>query len=141
MVGGRNARDIASAVVTTPAAPLAPCPSPSTKPSRALSNGRDASAGRSLCAIDTTFIREKPKIMPGVTHASAPPDRTTSASPFLMSAVAYPIASVELVQPHDSTWLTPRRRNEIEISLDIIPTIEMGIAYGVTRRPCSTKKS
>src|SRR5438874_568796 len=49
-------------------------PSPSTKPSRPLSNGREACAGRSLYAIDTTFIREKPKIMPGVTHASVPPD-------------------------------------------------------------------
>jgi hypothetical protein len=38
------------------------------------------------------------------------------------------MASVELVQPHDSTWLTPRRRSEIEISLDSMPTIETGIA-------------
>ena len=27
------------------------------------------------------------------------------------------MASVELVQPHDSTWLMPRSRSEIEISL------------------------
>ena len=38
------------------------------------------------------------------------------------------MASVELVHPHDSTWLTPWRRSEIEISLDTIPTIETGIA-------------
>ena len=43
-----------------------------------------------------------------------------------MSAAAYAMASVELVQPHDSTWLMPRRRSENEISLDIIPTIEIG---------------
>ena len=35
----------------------------------------------------------------------------------------------------------PRRRSEIEISLDSIPTIETGIAYGVTLRPRSRKKS
>ena len=29
----------------------------------------------------------------------------------------------------------PRSRSEIEISLDIMPTIETGIAYGVTLRP------
>ena len=73
-------------------------------------------------------MREKPKIMPGVTQASAPPDNTTSASPDRRLAAAYPIASVELVQPHDSTWLTPRSRREIEISLESIPTIDTGIA-------------
>ena len=44
------------------------------------------------------------------------------------------MASVELVQPHDSTWLMPRSRSEIEISLDTMPTMETGIAYGVTFR-------
>jgi hypothetical protein len=48
---------------------------------------------------------------------------------------------VELVQPHDRTWLTPCSRSEIEISLDSMPTIDTGIAYGVTLRPRSTKKS
>ena len=45
------------------------------------------------------------------------------------------MASVELVQPHDSTWLMPRRRSEIEISLDTMPTIDTGMAYGVTFLP------
>jgi hypothetical protein len=40
------------------------------------------------------------------------------------------MASVELVHPVDNTWLTPRRPSAIEISLDTIPTIETGIAYG-----------
>ena len=86
-------------------------------------------------------MREKPNIIPGVTHASVPPDMITSASPDRTSPAAYPIASVELVQPHDSTWLMPCSRNEIEISLDTIPTIDTGMAYGVTRFPRSTKKS
>ena len=58
------------------------------EPVAAASNGRDASAGRSLYAVDTACIREKPKIMPGVTHASVPPDSTTSASPERISAAA-----------------------------------------------------
>ena len=51
------------------------------------------------------------------------------------------MASVELVQPHERTWLIPCSRSEIEISLDTIPTIDTGIAYGVTFFPRSTKKS
>src|SRR5580765_3282042 len=51
------------------------------------------------------------------------------------------MASVELVQPHDSTWLTPRSRSEMAISLDTMPTIETGMAYGVTFLPRSTKNS
>ena len=39
------------------------------------------------------------------------------------------------MHPHDSTWLSPRILSEIEISLDIIPTIEIGMAYGVTFLP------
>jgi hypothetical protein len=78
--------------------------------------------------VDTAFIFEKPKIMPGVTQASAPPASRTSASPARMSAEPYPIASVELVQPVESTWLIPCSSSAIEISLEIIPTIDTGIA-------------
>jgi hypothetical protein len=35
--------------------------------------------------VATAFIFEKPKIMPGVTHASAPPVSSTSASPARIS--------------------------------------------------------
>ena len=35
----------------------------------------------------------------------------------------------------------PRSRSEIEISLETMPTIDTGMAYGVTRFPRSTKKS
>jgi hypothetical protein len=38
------------------------------------------------------------------------------------------MASVELVQPVDMTWLTPRSSSAIEISLEIIPTMETGMA-------------
>ena len=48
---------------------------------------------------------------------------------------------MELVQPHDSTWLMPRRPSEIEISLDTMPQMPTAIAYGVTCRPPVVKKS
>ena len=79
--------------------------------------------------------------MPGVTHASAPPERITSASPARISAAPYEIASVELVQPVEITWLMPWSSSAIEISLEIIPTIDTGIAYGVTRFQPSVKNS
>ena len=82
----------------------------------------------SLYAVETARIRVNPKIIPGVTHASAPPVTSTSASPCRMSDAAYPMASVELVQPVEITWLTPRSPSAIEISLDTIPTIDTGIA-------------
>ena len=52
----------------------------------------------------------------------------TSASPPRISAAAYEIASVELVQPVDTTWLMPWSSSAIEISLEIMPTIDTGIA-------------
>src|SRR5260221_10551253 len=51
------------------------------------------------------------------------------------------MASVELVHPVDSTWLMPCSSSAIEISLEIIPTIDTGIAYGVTRFHPSLKNS
>ena len=51
------------------------------------------------------------------------------------------MASVELVHPVDSTWLIPCSSSAIEISLEIIPTIDTGIAYGVTRFQPSLKNS
>ena len=51
------------------------------------------------------------------------------------------MASVELVHPVDTTWLMPCSSSAMEISLEIIPTIETGIAYGVTRFQPSVKNS
>ena len=51
------------------------------------------------------------------------------------------MASVELVHPVETTWLIPCRPSAIEISLEIIPTIETGMAYGVTRFQPSLKNS
>ena len=38
------------------------------------------------------------------------------------------MASVDDVQPVDSTWLTPRRPSEIDISLDTIPQMPTAMA-------------
>jgi hypothetical protein len=48
---------------------------------------------------------------------------------------------VELVHPVETTWLTPCSSSAIEISLEIIPTIDTGMAYGVTRFWPSPKNS
>src|SRR4029450_6794720 len=71
----------------------------------------------------------------------APPERMTSASPARISAAAYEIASVELVQPVEMTWLMPCNSSAIEISLEIMPTIATGIPYGATRFQPSPKNS
>ena len=51
------------------------------------------------------------------------------------------MASVDDVHPVDSTWLTPRRPSEIDISLETIPQMPTAMAYGVTVRPPLVKKS
>jgi hypothetical protein len=38
------------------------------------------------------------------------------------------MASVELVQPHESTWLRPLRPSEMEISLEIMPQMPTAMA-------------
>src|SRR5688572_24325096 len=86
-------------------------------------------------------MRPNPNIMPGSTQPSVPPDRRTSYSPERISEAAYPMASVELVQPHESTWLGPRSPSEIEISLDTIPQMPIAMAYGETCLPPAVKKS
>ena len=54
--------------------------SPSTKPSRSLSHGREACVGSSL-RVDIAFIEQKPPIDVGVDPRSAPPAIMMSASP------------------------------------------------------------
>ncbi len=55
-----------------------PAPSPSTKPSRFLSNGREARCGSSL-RVDIARICAKPAMLSGWMHASVPPTTTMSA--------------------------------------------------------------
>ena len=57
-----------------------PAPSPSTKPSLALSNGRDARSGSSF-RVDMARITAKAAMFSGMIAASVPPASTTSARP------------------------------------------------------------
>ncbi len=68
-----------------------PAPSPITKPSRSLSNGRDALAGASL-RVESAFMFWKPAIDNGVMAASAPPAIIMSAMPRWMSRNDSPMA-------------------------------------------------
>ena len=57
-----------------------PAPSPSTNPSLALSNGRDARSGSSFL-VDMARITAKDPMFSGMMAASVPPASTTSARP------------------------------------------------------------
>src|SRR5690349_4044281 len=72
-----------------------PAPSPITKPSRSLSNGRLAFSG-SLLRVESAFITEKPPNDSGVIDASAPPAMQASVSPYLTDLYASPIACAEV---------------------------------------------
>ncbi len=64
-----------------------PAPSPSTNPSRPLSNGRDARSGSSL-RVDSARIAAKAAMFSWMIAASVPPASTTSARPDLIMSMA-----------------------------------------------------
>ena len=64
-----------------------PAPSPSRKPSRPLSNGREARSGSSL-RVDSARIAENAAMFSGRIAASVPPATTTSARPDLIMSAA-----------------------------------------------------
>ena len=68
-----------------------PAPSPSTKPSRSASKGREAVAGSSLRS-ESALQEQKPPMPERFTQASAPPAIITSASPYSIMRPASPIA-------------------------------------------------
>ena len=72
--------------------------------------GRDARAGSWFHFVVTVPIRQNAVINPNVMQASIPPETTVSIWPSRMAFHAYPIASVELVQPVETTWLIPCSR-------------------------------
>ena len=73
-----------------------PAPSPSTKPSRSLSNGRLARAGSSL-RCDSARSAANPPTPMWQTAASAPPVIIASAAPRLMISNESPIACADAV--------------------------------------------
>ena len=74
-----------------------PAPSPTTKPSRSLSKGRQAWVGSSL-RVESAFMAAKPPTESGVMAPSVPPAIMASASPRWMVRKASPMACAELVQ-------------------------------------------
>ena len=60
------------------------------KPSRSLSNGREAAAGSSL-RRESAWSAANPAMEMGLTAASAPPASMTSASPRSMMRMALPM--------------------------------------------------
>ena len=83
-----------------------PAPSPSTKPSRSLSNGRLALVGASL-RVDNACIAEKPPIPSWLEAFSQPPATITSASPYAINRAAKPIAWVAVVQAVEVARFNP----------------------------------
>ena len=67
-----------------------PALSPSTKPSRSLSHGRDAVCGSSL-RVDSARAAAKPPTPSGEIVASEPPATMTSASPYSINRAAMPM--------------------------------------------------
>ena len=119
----------------------AAAPSPSTKPSRPLSHGREAAPGSSL-RLDSAIIWPKAAIGSAWTAASVPPQTTTSARPSRIMSMPSAIAS--LPEAHAETGVcTPAlapmaspmfAAGELGISI--------GIASGETRRgPLSRRAS
>ena len=74
-----------------------PAPSPTTKPSRSLSKGRQACSGSSL-RVERACIAANPPTPIGVMAASEPPAIITSASPRSMMRYASPMECALVVQ-------------------------------------------
>src|SRR4051794_41234642 len=87
-----------------------------TNPSRVRSNGRDARAGSSLCALVARMV-SKQAIEIGEIGASAAPVITTEASPSVINWLAYPMASIPEVHPVDTTMAGPLARERAAISV------------------------
>src|SRR5580765_5254559 len=90
-----------------------PDPSPMTKPSRSLSNGRLAFCGASL-RVDRARIAPNPPTPIGVIAASDPPAIITSAALRLMISYASPIACAEAEQAVHVAELGPLAPNRMD---------------------------
>ena len=110
-----------------------PAPSPITKPSRSLSNGREAFSGSSL-RVESARMEQKPATASGVIAASLPPAIMASASPRWMRRNESPTAwapDVQAVQVAEFGPLAPVR---IETQPEARLTIAAGMKNGLTRR-------
>ena len=110
-----------------------PAPSPMTKPSRSLSNGRLARAGSSL-RVDSARIAANPPTPIGVIDASEPPAIITSASPRRMISNDSPIECAEAVHAVQVARFGPRAPNRIDTWPAARLMIDAGMKNGEMRR-------
>ena len=90
-----------------------PAPSPSTKPSRSLSQGREARVGSSL-RVDIARIAQKPATEVGAEPNSAPPATIASASPYWIRRMAMPIEWFDVAQAETAEKFGPFRPFRIQ---------------------------
>ena len=103
-----------------------------TKPSRSLSNGREACLGSSLRVL-MARIAQKPPMPTGTMAASAPPANITCASPILMVRQASPMAWFAVAQAEQVAKFGPRRLLYIENRPEAMLLMSMGIMNGESR--------
>src|SRR4051812_21761243 len=82
-------------------------PSPSTKPARSLSNGREAFSGSSWCSLVSAPSSPKPMTSNHVVSASLPPASMTLASPSWTRRKASPSACEDAVQAVETENIGP----------------------------------
>src|SRR6266542_2891058 len=112
---------------------MIPAPSPSTNPSRPLSNGRDACAGSSL-RYDSARICAKPAIGSGCMHASVPPATTMSTRPARIRSRAMASASAPDAQADTGVCTPPRAPSSSPTAAAGPFGISIGTVSGETRR-------
>ena len=110
-----------------------PAPSPNTKPSRSLSQGREAVAGSSL-RVDRARAAAKPPTPRAEMVDSEPPATITSASPYWIKRAARPMLCKPVVQAVTAATLGPLRLNRMLKCPEIILMMEPGTKKGEIRR-------
>ncbi len=111
---------------------ITPAPSPSTKPSRSLSNGRLFLPG-SRSPGDSARAWMNPARPIGVMPASDPPVSITSAWSYWIVRRASPIACAPLAQAVEMAVFGPLSPNSMERLPAAALTIILGTVKGLTR--------
>ena len=109
-----------------------PAPSPMTKPSRSLSNGRLARVGSSL-RVERARALPKPARAMGLIVASVPPVTMTSASPARSRRSDSPMACAPDAHAEVVEKLGPRRPNWMDTCPGAMSRIIIGMKNGLTR--------
>src|SRR3569832_532882 len=109
---------------------MTPAPSPSTKPSRSLSQGREAVAGSSMHEDNTRTEANPPKPR-GEMVDSAPPAIMTSASPYSIMRAAAPMQCRPVVQAVTMARFGPFNPYLIERCPEIMLMIDAGTKNGL----------